>query len=310
MSRFFLLLVCLGFAWPAFAQFNFQYPRTRLFSDIGRGEVSYAPTERRSRPPTSSSDIDFLTPDAYDTTLFRAGAWGRYNYQYYWRDYQIARSGWIFGAEVYAQFYGLEASVFTVADAVDKLNVGNPIQTNFRLAYTLKYLNSINTAAITFQDWSQSAHRIASTPNVAQSQGFGRDAQAFEDTSTELELSSYWFPERVQLYNANYFFGLDTWTWLEGPGLRAMASIGVLANSPQAQYGLNGARLQVGLIGQVNYHRKGTSWPGANFLGEIYRDMREDGLPAMVVAGIEYYLPFGRDPADAITFSVRLELVF
>jgi len=310
MSRFLLLIACLAFAWPALAGFNFQYPRTRLFSDIGRGDIGYEPSDRRSRPPGGTSDRDFTVPEAYDTTQFRAGAWGRYNYQYHWRDYRITTSGWIFGSEVYAQFFGLEASVFVVADAADKMNVGNPIQTNYRLSYTLKYENSINTIAYTYQDWSKSAGRIATNPTVAQGQGFGIDAQSFEKSSNELYLSSYWFPERVQLYNANYFFGMDAWTWLDGPGLRAMASIGVLANAQQAQYGLNGARLQVGLIGQINYHRKGTSWPGANFMAEIYRDMREEGLPLMAVAGIEYYLPFGRDPADAITFSIRLELVF
>lgn len=304
-----MVLVAVACAVPAMADFNFQYPRTRLFSDVGRGDVQYAPTERRStrRSPGSRQ---FSSDEAYDATKLRFGGFGRWNYQYRWRDYLIADSGSVFGAEAYAAFMGFEASVFMVADSADKLNVGNPIATEYRGSYTLKLANSLNTVALTFQDWSTSARAIANTRFVAEKQGFGSGAPPFEDSSTEISVSSYWFQEAFQTYSANLYVGLDAWGWLEGPGLRMMGSIGALANSQEANYGINGARVQAGIVFQSDYHRAGSSFPGSNFLLEIYRDLREDGIPMMIVGIVEYYLPFEPEPMDAITFGLRVEVAF
>src|SRR5690606_27732899 len=81
-----LLLLAIGFAVPAFADFNFQYPRTRMFSEIGRGDSGYAPAERRSGR-ASPGMKDFGSDEVYDTTLPRFGGFARWNYQYRWRDF-------------------------------------------------------------------------------------------------------------------------------------------------------------------------------------------------------------------------------
>jgi len=301
------LAVC--FAVPALAEFNFQYPRTRFFSEVGRGDVGYAPTERRSSR-TSPGARDFSTDEAYDTTLPRFGGFARWNYQYRWRDFLIADSGTVFGMEAYGAIYGLEGSIFVVTDASDKLNVGNPITVEYRASYTLKLSNSINTLAFTYQDWSKSARGIANTLANSIAQGFGRNAPPFEKSATEISASSYWFQQNLQTYNANLYVGMDAWAWLEGPGFRAMGSIGMLANSKEANYGVNGARLQAGVVFQADYHRDGSSIPGGNFLLEMYRDLREEGLPLMIIAHAEYYLPLEKDPSDSITFGLRIEVAF
>lgn len=303
-----LLILSAAFAMPALADFNFQYPRTRFFSDIGRGDTGVAPTDRRRNK--TAGERDFRDSDAYDATVPRFGGFGRWNYQYHWRDYRITDSSTVFGAEVYASFLGFEASVFAVADAADELNVGNPITTEYKVGYAFKWLNSVNSVFVAYQDWSKSASRIANTNTVAIEQGFGQNPPTFESSSTEISAHSYWIQEKVQAYNANLYLGMDFWSWLEGPGFRGMLSIGVLANAKEANYFINGARLQGGVIGQSDYHREGSSFPGSNFILEVFRDMREDGIPLMIVGHVEYYLPFGEDPRDALTYGLRIEFAF
>jgi hypothetical protein len=289
------------------AEFNGMHPRTRFYSDLGRGDAgmhSNSPEPRR-RNVSPGERRDFLKDEAYRFDVLRVGASEQYSSDYLWRDFVISNSEAVFGTEAYASYMGFEGSLFVAYDGSNRLGGGNPIEVDYRASYTRKYLNSINTIAFEHQDWSQVASRIGTV-----GQGFGTKPPVFENSSDEIQASSYWFNETLQTYQSNYYVGMDTWIWLQGVGFRGAGTVGIMANKQGLELMPNGARLQGSVIFQSSYHRDGSSFPGFDVIGEMYWDFREGGFPALLVAGIEYYKQMESQALDRLVFNVRFELAF
>ncbi|MCA8940745.1 MAG: hypothetical protein KDB07_13085 [Planctomycetes bacterium] len=310
MQKLALAILATLFALPAFAELSNLYPRTRMFSEIGRPTEKDDPNSSSRRRTISRTDrvIEFKDEDHYDTNKLRAGAFINFSSDFLFRDFLITDSGSVGAMSAYASFYGVEAAVLAVNDFGDELETDQPLLMAYRLSYTFKYDTSINTVAFTHQDWSNSAAKIGS-----KGQGFGESPPIFEEESNEVALSSYWFTERLQPNQMNYFLGFDAQVWIEEPGFRTAVTGGVFAHKTADTFLPNGARIQGSVILQSNYHTDGASIPGFNGYVEAYWDLRystDTTLPLIVSLFVDYYLPFDEDPLDKVIFGGRLEFAF
>lgn len=309
MKKLLLILVAALMATPALADFNNTFPRTRFFSELGRPSTrSSEGSERRRVSNVAVRDIDVSNDEHYSLETPRFGVYTEFASNFLYRDFAIVENSMVGAYSIYGSFYGVEGSIFSLNDLNDDLGGGDPLLMEYRLSYSMKLDTSINTVSFTYQDWSNSASKIGTVD-----QGFGSSPPIFEDNAMEVGLSSYWFNEKIQPNNMNFFLGFDAKIWIDEPGFRTAATAGVFANKESGNFLPNGARLQASAFVQSDYHTDNSSIPGFEAYVETYWDLRystDSAFPLMIMIFGQYYLPATKDPVDLITFGGRIEFLF